>query len=236
MQEATCRFPDVSFSLFRFRPLTFWYFHQPFPLTNPHQFNPKDELQKDNSLLFLETLHLQLQAPMGCWSLNLIMILLAVKTREQLYFACTFLTNNLSPQINLLASNSHQFLPLHTTTQMVTIVAEVHQKITFPQTQTLSLVSFVGHPAPSITSVDHVAEHTALTTVLERRNQSNLQLEGPDVVVKNRLCSPTSSAQDSLAAHPDNPRTQTKHTCRSSIYVLPRPQWLERCQSFNLPK
>ena len=116
----------VSFSLFSLCPLTFWYFRQPFPLTDPHRFNPKDELQEDDSL-FLETLfHLQLQAPMGCQSLDHVVILPAVKTREQLYSACTFLTNHLSPRINLLTSDSHQFLPLHTTAQMVTIVVEVH--------------------------------------------------------------------------------------------------------------
>ena len=41
---------------------------------------------------------------MGCQSLDRIVILPAVKTREQLYSACTFLTYHLSPRINLLSS------------------------------------------------------------------------------------------------------------------------------------
>ena len=98
--------PDlVSFSLFSLRPLTFWYFCQPFLLTDPHRFNPKDGLREDETLLFLETLlHLQLQVPMGCRGLDRIVILPAVKTREQLYFVCTFLTYHSPPRINLLSS------------------------------------------------------------------------------------------------------------------------------------
>ena len=115
-----------------------------------------------------------------------------------------FLTNHLSPRINLLSSTPNDPLPSINGTNG-NRSSGGPSKDYFSADPRHSPVSFVGHPAPSITAIDRVAEHTALTTALERRNRSNLRLEGPDVVVKNWLRLPKIPSQLTRITHMPEP-------------------------------
>ena len=93
----------VSFRFSHLIRFIIFCYNQPFPLNDPHRFNPRDKLQDDDSLLSPEIpLHPQHPVCMGCQS-PARMSLPAVKNRELFYSACSFLPDRLSITINPLS-------------------------------------------------------------------------------------------------------------------------------------